>query len=268
MSTIEALATAGLPRHEAERLVRLVISGTRADVLGDPNLTEEQRRLFDRLVERRRSGEPLQYIEGRAAFGPIEVAIDARALIPRPETEQLWERALDMAPDGVALRVLDVCTGSGCVALAWKRRRPNDVVVGADLSDAALGLARENAASLGLDVAFRHGDLFDAVAEDDPFDLIIGNPPYVTEHEWIGLPDEIRLHEPRVALVAGPDGLAVVRRLAVEAMGWLREGGRMIVEIGEGQGEAAAGVFEGNGWVVAVSRDLAGRNRFLTASRS
>ena len=266
MSTRDLLAAAGLPRHESERLLQLVTGGRRVDVLDESGLVAPDRARFIALVERRAAGEPLQYLEGFAAFGPIEVAVDGRVLIPRPETEQLWERAIAALPDRPA-RVLDLCTGSGCLALAVKHARPEDDVVGTDASPEALDVAQSNAERLGLAVEFVEGDLFGALATrwSATFDLIISNPPYVSEREWESLPAEIRDHEPRAALLGGNDGLSFHRRIASGAPGWLAPGGALVLEIGDRQGPDVLEILRVAGWAAELDVDLAGRDRFVVA---
>ena len=256
----------GIPGHEAERLLRAVTGLPRA-AAGRAELDQAQRELFSELCERRRAGAPLQYLEGTAAFGPIEVRVDPRVFIPRPETEQLWERAVGMLP-ARPCTVVDLGAGSGCLALAVKHERPDVRVVASDISAAALEVARANAARLGLEVEFRLGD---GLAALDPalrggVDMILTNPPYIAESEWAHLPPEVRDHEPKTALVMG-DGLDMYRRLAAEAGPWLSPGGVLAAEIGESQGREAAALFTAAGWGAAVDRDLAGRDRFLTARR-
>ena len=157
-----------------------------------------------RAVER----EPVAYITGRRAFRNIELAVDRRALVPRPETELLVESALTLPRGG---SVLDVCTGSGAVALALKQERDDLDVWGSDVSEPALALARENAARLGLEVGWLYADLLDGVP--DAFDAVLANPPYVPDAERPPLAPEILRHEPASALFAGPDGLAVIEPL-------------------------------------------------------
>ena len=260
------LKTSKLPRHEAERLLQSVTGITRA-ALFDVDLDAGQVSDYQVLAGRRSAGEPLQYVEGSAAFGPIEVAVDPRVLIPRPETEQVWERAMALLGDGPC-RVVDLCTGSGCIALATKKRRPDDIVVGTDVSAPALDVAKTNAAALDLSVEFLQGDLFGALSDDlaGRVDLIVTNPPYVSPREWNKLPHDVRDHEPRSALVADENGLAFYRRLANEADGWLSAGGAIVAEIGETQGDAVKSLFVG--WSVEIERDLADRDRILVATMS
>jgi release factor glutamine methyltransferase len=257
-----------LPRHEAERLLMVATGWARADLYAaEP--TPEQLNRYRSLVDHRREGEPLQYLEGSIPFGPVEVRVDGRALIPRPETEYLWEQAVAALGDaGPGTRIVDLCTGSGALALALKARFPAVQVIGTELSDEALSLAVENAALNDLDVEWCKGDLFDAlpVRAKGRIDLLVSNPPYVSAGEYERLPDEIRLHEPRQALVAGPRGDEVLERIAEEVYWWLGTGGWLFCEIGETQADRALELF--GGWLhCEVREDLAGRPRVLVGRK-
>ncbi|MCP3996783.1 MAG: peptide chain release factor N(5)-glutamine methyltransferase [bacterium] len=252
-----------LAEHEAVRLLLSAAGKDRGWLVGDPAIDEPTLRRFRDLVTRRRGREPLQYIEGFAGFGPIDVLVDRRALIPRPETERLWELAVD-ALDGIAEPcVIDLCAGSGNLALALKHRFPRSCVIGVDVSPDALALAEANAARLGLEVDFLLGDLFAALPDDwrEDVHLIVSNPPYVSDAEYMRLPAEIVEHEPRMALVAGQDGLDVLARIAAEAIDWLRPGGVVACEIGETQGDACMDLFAA--YAPEIRQDLAGRDRFV-----
>jgi release factor glutamine methyltransferase len=257
-----------LPPHEIERLKMAATGRSRADLLLDPALGPAEEARLDTLIGRRLAGEPLQHLEGQVPFGPIEVKVDRRALIPRPETEQLWEEAAAaLGEAGPGTPIVDLGTGSGVLALALKRVFPAASVYATDLSTEALDLARENAAANGLEVAFLHGDLFDPLPRSlhGRVELIVVNPPYLSEEEWEQLPDEIRRHEPREALVAGPAGTEVLARIADQAHWWLGIGGWVLCEIGETQGEEALGLF--GAYEREVRPDLAGRPRFLAARK-
>lgn len=241
---------------------------TRAGVLASPIADPAEQARLDLLVERRLAGEPLQYLEGSIPFGPVELKVDRRALIPRPETEQLWELAAGLLGEaGPGTPLVDVGTGSGALALALKHAFPTAPVYGIDRSVAALDLARENAAANGLEVAFLEGDLLGPLprALRGRVEMVVANPPYLSEAEWAALPDEIRLHEPWEALVAGPEGTEVLARLAADAYWWLGVGGWLVCEIGETQGEAALGLY--GMYEREVRADLAGRPRFLVARK-
>lgn len=239
----------GLPPHELRRL--------RSVAEHDQHLAE--------LVRRRLEGEPLQYLEGSTAFVSFDLVVDERVLIPRPETEMLWDLACSLVTQPSV--IVDLCTGSGALAIALARRFPDARVIGTDLSDDALAVARANGAALAPGVEWRQGDLFAAL---DPslrgaVDLMVANPPYVSEAEWDQLPVDVR-HEPRMALVAGETGLEVLSRIAAEAADWLKPGGRLVCEIGESQGDAVLDMFSGYR-SSAVLRDLADRDRYLAVLR-
>jgi release factor glutamine methyltransferase len=238
-----------IPDHEVRRL--------RA-------VAEDEAHLI-RLIARRETGEPLQYLEGSAAFGPFDLAVDRRVLIPRPETEGLWELARSLAPDPAL--IVDLCTGSGALAIALAHSFPSARVIGTDLSGEALDVARGNGASLAPGVEWRAGDLFDALDRGlvGKVDLIVSNPPYVGEGEWDDLPADVR-NEPKTALIGGITGLEVLARIAGEAQRWLSPGGWIVCEIGETQRAAVLGLFDGYR-EVRVTRDLSGRDRYLVAGR-
>ncbi len=247
--TARAAAAAGaLPAHEVRRLRALGGS-------------------YEDLAVRRLAGEPLQYLEGTVQFGPLELAIDERALVPRPETEGMWEMAVAALGDaGPGTVIVDLCTGSGNLALALQHAFPRAQVYGTDLSEGALALAEENAARLGHDVTFLHGDLFDPLPRKlmGRVDLLVANPPYVAAGEYPSLPADVR-REPREALVSGPDGTEVLARIGDEAPWWLAVGGWLFCEIGETQGERALGLF--GGVDREIRRDLAGRERYLVGRK-
>ncbi|MCP4306328.1 MAG: peptide chain release factor N(5)-glutamine methyltransferase [bacterium] len=252
--------------HEALRLLLLAVDEGASWPVGDPDVTAEVAGRFEGYVERRRGGEPLQYIEETVQFGPLELHIDSRALIPRPETERLWELAVDLVKGLDEPTIIDVGTGSGNLALAMKWIRPDSIVIGCDLSCDALDLARENAARLGLAVDFLIGDLLDPLPTSlrGEVDLIVSNPPYVARSEYEGLAAEVREHEPMEALVADTDGLGILNRIAVGAADWLRPGAAIICEIGETQGLACLDLF--SGYSPRIEEDLTGRDRFVVGS--
>jgi release factor glutamine methyltransferase len=255
------LTAAGVdaPRLDAELLLAHALGvGRERLVLGadDPLEPHVQPRL-DALVRRRAGREPLAYIVGRKAFRHIELEVDRRVLIPRPETELLVEAGLGL-PGGS--RVVDVGTGSGAVALALKHERPDLRVAGTDVSADALDVARANAARLGLEVRFAAGDLLAGL--EGPFDGVLANLPYVAE--GTELAREISLYEPMSALYAGPDGLDAIRRLIamLDGVPWVA------LEVGFDQADAVAGLLAGAGFA-AVERltDLAGHERVVVGRR-
>jgi release factor glutamine methyltransferase len=263
---ITAIASAGCdtPRLDAELLLADVLGVRRERLLTDPDMAVSGPavRAFQNAVRRRAvEREPVAYILGRRGFRRIELAVDARALVPRPETELLVEVGLGL-PAGA--RVLDVGTGSGAVALALKDERPDLNVSGSDVSTRALELAGENAQRLGLDVKWLHADLLADVGE---FDAILSNPPYVAESERSTLAPEILRHEPPGALFAGPDGLATIRVL-LDQLAELGDVRFLALEVGAGQARPVAELTRAAGFdAIRFERDLARIQRVVIAER-
>jgi release factor glutamine methyltransferase len=222
---------------------------------------------FDRLVDH----EPLQYVIGHTPFLGLSLLTDARALIPRPETEELAARIL--ADTGFwargSVRLADVGTGTGCLAIALAAAHPEARIAAIDRSPEALTLAAANIAATGVgdQVVPQSGDLLDGVAEGE-LDGVVSNPPYIATPVWAGLDPSVRAHEPRLALDGGPDGLAVIRRLVVQAFTRLKNGGRLWLEIGDEQGAAVRDLLEAAGFgSVTVHRDAYGQTRFVAAEK-
>jgi release factor glutamine methyltransferase len=262
-SAVIALTAAGVdtPRLDAEVLLAHALGVGRLRMLVDVDAPVEGPavRAFQDAVRRRSVGrEPVAYITGFKGFRRIDVAVDPRVLIPRPETETLVEAALDLPPGA---RVVDVGTGSGAVALALKDERPDLDVLATDVSDDALAVARANAARLGLEVSFARADLLDGVGA---VDAVVSNPPYV--EDGAELAPEIVRHEPAQALFAGIDGLAVVRRLVAQAS---EHGAAFLaLELGEGQAGAVEELALAAGFARTARRaDLAGIDRVVAAWR-
>ncbi len=228
-------------------------------------------------VARRLEGLPLQYVEGTADFRRVRLVCDERALIPRPETEQLLDRVMSWRRRraGPALcDALDIGVGSGAIALSLLDEGVASRVVGLDVSAAALDLARENvrlSGATGLELRLCQTDIWSALGRDERFDLIVSNPPYVAAAEWEGLDSVVKDHEPRGALVGGgDDGLDVVRAIVSGAAGRLREGGALFLEIGMSQGPAVLKLLEAEEGLCCarVQPDLAGRTRFASACKT
>lgn len=222
------------------------------------------------LVRRRGNREPLQHLLGTTSFCGYDIAVTRDVLIPRPETEQLAERAWTWLNGRgfEAASVLDVGTGSGCLAVTLALRCPGTRIVAVDLSEAALAVARANAQSQNVAdrIEFRCGDLWAAVPPEARFHLLVSNPPYIPSGDLAALAPEVRDHEPRLALDGGADGLAVFRRLAKDGRSHLTPGGRLFAEFGDDQGPALRALFVEAGWQVAeIARDDTGRERFLVA---
>lgn len=264
---VTAIGAAGAqtPRLDAEILLAHVLGVRREQLLTDRTLTVSGPavRAFQDAVRRRSiEREPVAYIVGRRGFRRLEIQVDGRALLPRPETELLVEVALAL-PQGV--RVLDLCTGSGAVALALKDERPDLDVSGSDLSEAALELALLNARRLGLDVEWIQADLLDGIA--DEFDAILANPPYVADSERSALAPEILRHEPAQALFAGLDGLDVIRPLLAQ-LADRKKPLIVALEVGAGQAQEVAALVESAGFEsVRAERDLAGIDRVVVGER-
>lgn len=268
-SSDQLLSEPGISRHEAERLLVVATGQSRRDLLAGGDVDADAERRYRDLVRLRIDGVPLQHLEGTVQFGPIELRSDARALVPRPETERLWEEAVAaLGEAGPGTVIVDLCTGSGNLALALKHRFGPAQVYGTDLSADALALAAENAAALHLDVTLLQGDLFDPLPRDlyERVDLLVANPPYVSEAEFDRLPTDVREHDPREALVAGSRGDEVLSRIAEDAFWWMGTGGWLFCEIGETQSERALELF-GAYLDVEVRADLAGRPRILVGRK-
>lgn len=258
----------GLPRHEMDRLMVAAGGPTPAQRASGVDVDRSVQERLHSLVQRRVAGVPLQHLEGTVPFGPIEVAVDDRALVPRPETELMWEMAAEaLGEAGPGTNIVDLGTGSGVLALALKHRFPRAAVHAVDIDAAALSLAAENAEALELDIALHHGDLFEALPDSlrGRIDLMVANPPYVATDDLDGLPVEVREHDPRIALDGGPDGLDIIRRIADEAPWWLAIEGWAFVEIGIEQAAEALALF--GGLDREVRDDLSGRPRYLVARR-
>ena len=214
-------------------------------------------------LSRRAAGEPLQYALGTADFMGLRFLSDSRALIPRPDTETLCELALVRLKGRRRPRVLDLCCGTGAIGLSIAHFRPDAQVLLTDVSEAALSLARENAARLSIrNARFSQGDLF-AAAQGGPFELIACNPPYLDRADMDNLQPEVR-REPALALFGGPDGLDFYRRIAREAQNYLAPGGVMLLEVGQGQAPAVGEML--SPWAAcAAHRDLNGIERVVEA---
>ncbi len=258
------------PRLDGEILLAHCLGGTRAALYAWPEriLTEAEAEAFASLVSRRRQGEPVAYILGEKEFWSLPFAVDRRVLIPRPETEVLVEEALALLPAGAAphLRVLDIGTGSGILAVVLAKERPDMQVVATDVSGEALAVARANARRHGVEgqIRFVRADLFPG--GDDLFDLVVSNPPYVAETDVPLLPFGVRGFEPSLALLAGPDGTLFHGRVAREGRFRLRPGGWLAMEIGAGQGARVRDILASNGYEVqAIRKDYAGFDRVITA---
>jgi release factor glutamine methyltransferase len=234
-------------------------------------LAEAELGRYRELIKRRRNGEPIAYILGRREFFALPLRVDRRVLIPRPDTEVLVETALSgTRARHLYGRMLDLCTGSGCVAIAFAKERPTWRVTAVDLSPDAAALARENTLRAGVvhNLGVLEGDLFAPLPEAAEFELITANPPYIPSGDIAGLEADVRDFEPHLALDGGADGLSIIRRLLEQAPRYLAPGGLIALEVGFDQAPAVAALFEAAGFVdVARSKDLAGVERVVSGSR-
>jgi len=276
----EFLARKGVdaPRLHAELLLAHVLSLPRMRLYlnFERVLTAPELARCRELVKRRGQREPLQHIVGSACFCGLEIAVNRHVLIPRPETELLAEAGWTFLNEGATPEcgprmALDWGTGSGCVAIALAAHCPHAVIEAIDASAAALEVAAANAGrhQVADRVRLCRSDGFTALAPDQRFDLVISNPPYIPTSEIQGLQPEVRDHDPRAALDGGQDGLGYYRVLAGETGRFLRPGGKLMLEFGDGQAEAIAGLFGGQNWIVeAIREDYTRRPRILIASKS
>jgi release factor glutamine methyltransferase len=260
------------PRLQSESILAHVLQLPRMQLYLNfqRELSEPEISSCRELVRRRGRREPLQHVLGSTSFCGLEIRVNRHALIPRPETEQLValaESFLDRL-DASAPTVLDLGTGTGCIAIALAAQVPSAVIVASDLSAEALNLARANAAAAGLQnrIPFLQGDGFQSLPTGTCFDLIVSNPPYIPSGEIGSLQPEVRDHDPRLALDGGPDGLAFYRMLASMAPGRLTPAGGLMVEFGDGQAGAINAILAGENWIVEPPvPDYSGRERFLIA---
>lgn len=253
------------PRLTTEMLLAAVLHLDRVRLYVELDRPVEKVELaaFKALIERRLAGEPTQYLTGMREFYGRKFEVDARVLIPRPETELLVEAGLRTLGKDSTATLLDLCTGSGCVAISLAAERKQVRVLATELSPEACDVARRNAEQLGVGerVEVLEGDLTLPARERAPFSVILSNPPYIATDEIDTLSPEVR-KEPRRALDGGADGLVLIRRVVAESLPLLEAGGLLAIEIGETQGQAVLGLFQAAGYVDAVvEKDLERRDR-------
>lgn len=259
------------PRLTAELLLAHVLDTSRVRLYADLDrpLEKEELAALRTLIERRAGGEPTQYLTGRREFYGHSFRVDPRVLIPRPETELLVEAVLRALPRDREARVLELGAGSGCISVSIALGNPRARVVATELSPEALEVAEANAEALGVAdrVEVRRGDLFQPLAAEDRFEVVVSNPPYVARAALARLSAEVR-REPGLALDGGEDGLEVIRRIVAEAQAWLVPGGLLTLEIGDEQGDRVRSLLEAAGYgSVRIERDLARHDRLAFGTR-
>jgi release factor glutamine methyltransferase len=259
-------------RRDAEFLLMHATLLDRAALLARSNevLLEEESSLYRKLLNRRASGEPVQYIIGETEFYGLPFQLTSNVLIPRPETEHLVEKAIELGVRFEKPRMVDVGCGSGAIAVALARKIPSGQVTATDISMSALMVAKANAQRNGVAdrIRFLHGNLLDPVAEER-FDTVVSNPPYIAIADRESLAVEVRDHEPALALFAGEDGLDVIRRLIPQAFAALSPGGFIAMEIGHGQAQAVSALLAGAGFAqIEFTADLQGIPRVACAQRA
>ena len=270
------------PRLDAEILLAKALGCKRIDLYVSfaKEPSEDERTRFRETVKRRAAGDPVAYLVGYKEFYSLSFEVTRATLIPRPETEHLVVESLDLlarvssvvAPMGHRddLCVCDVGTGTGAIAIAIAKNAPKCRVAAVDLSPEALDVARRNAETHGVTsrITFLISDLLAEFPETPLFDLVVSNPPYVSEAEFANLPANVRNYEPKLALVAGEDGTSVIRELAMQAVSRLREGGHLLVELSPMIAGRVAEMLQQQGWHdVRILRDMAGHERIAVARR-
>jgi release factor glutamine methyltransferase len=262
------------PRLDAEVLLAHVRGCPRIALYTafDTPVADAERARFRELVKRRGEGEPVAYLVGSREFFSLPFTVTKDVLIPRPETEGLVVRSLDLVKGAAAPRIADVGTGSGAIAVTLAKQLPKATLVATDIAPAALAVAAANAARHGVAerIAFVECDLLADPRAAGPWDVIVSNPPYVRDDEYPALPRDVRDHEPKSALVAGPTGVEIVTRLAAEAAERLAPGGWLLVEIGPSTAAAAEAALAAQAGLVPgpTLKDLAGLPRIVQARKA
>ncbi len=282
------LEKAGIPEAALDaRLLLEACCGTDTQTLlahGERPVSEEERRRYENYIERRQQREPVAYILEEQDFMGLSFHVTPAVLIPNQDTETLAEEAMKILSGG--MKILDLCTGSGCILLSLLHYAPDCFGVGTDLSFEALEIAKENAVRLKMQerTLWLQGDLFEALQDlpaegglfsdkkDDhgqaKFDMIVSNPPYIAREVIETLAPEVKNAEPYRALDGGPDGLDFYRELAAKAAGWLRIGGKLLLEIGYDQGETVSALLRDQEWLeITVIKDYGGLDRVVRAER-
>jgi len=261
------------PHLDAELLLAFCLGYDRLEFFKNPALPvdENTRAKFEKLAARRRQWEPVAYLVGRKEFWSLVLDVNNAVLIPRPDTEVVVEEALKIAGKiGVAaVRILDIGTGSGALALALAKELKRAQIVATDISAAALAVAKRNAQKLALDgqIDFRQGNLFAPIT--GLFDIIVSNPPYIADEEYDQLPSGVKNYEPREALVAGRQGTAFYEKIISQAMNYLQKNGWLVLEIGAMQQEKIINIMDSSGYYehISIRNDYAGLPRVVKARK-
>lgn len=268
---VQRLTESGIDLPETE--CRLILCDLSGMTLGDflirqrEQMPPDQHNAFCEIIDKRCRHIPLQHITGRAYFYGYEFKVSPDVLVPRPETELLVEEALKYLSDGETKQVLDLCTGSGCIACTLSLERQQLSVDASDISEAALRIAKENADRLYAKVRFIQSDLLDDIPT--LYDLIVSNPPYIRTKDIDALMPEVRDHDPVSALDGGEDGLVFYKRIAADAKQYLKPNGILMMEIGADQSEDVSDVLAKNGWTeITVIQDYNGLDRIVKAVAS
>ena len=261
----ETLEHAGIPdaKLDAWYLLEYVTGISRASYFGDPKreVPKEQAESYREVILRRAGHIPLQHITGEQEFMGYTFLVNPDVLIPRQDTETLTEEALKFTKPG--MKVLDMCTGSGCILISLLKSCPGLKGTGCDISEKALKMARENGRRLQVEASWIQSDLFEQISER--FDLIVSNPPYIRTGVIEELQEEVRLHDPWIALDGKKDGLYFYRRIIAESTGYIRDNGAMMFEIGHDQAEDVVRLMEEAGYTqIRVKTDLAGLERVVS----
>lgn len=252
------------PRRQVEELLSYVLKLPRIELYMqfDRPLVEKELEQLREAVKRRAEGEPWQYIAGEVEFLGCRIQVNKKVLIPRQETEILADKIVKELP-AHPVEIWDLCTGSGCIGIALKKKRPDCKVVLSDISPDALALARENALQNGVEVEFVQGDLLQPF-QGKKADLIVCNPPYIAEKDYLGLDREVREWEPKTALVGGPSGFEFYQRMASVLPHYLNPRGKVYFEIGRGMGEEVKNLFTSSVWKnPRVDPDWSSQDRYL-----
>ena len=262
---METLEHAGIPdaKLDAWYLLEYVTGISRASYFGDPKreVPKEQAESYREVILRRAGHIPLQHITGEQEFMGYTFLVNPDVLIPRQDTETLTEEALKFTEPG--MKVLDLCTGSGCILISLMKKCHGLTGTGCDISEKALKMARENGRRLQVEASWIQSDLFEQISER--FDLIVSNPPYIRTGVIEELQEEVRLHDPWIALDGKKDGLYFYRRIIAESTGYIRDNGAMMFEIGHDQAEDVVRLMEEAGYTqIRVKKDLAGLDRVVT----